>query len=126
MRTSWWTRPSKLRLPDSTAETLSLLSLIALPIGSLSGPELPMQVVQPYATTLKPKCSRSSINPAFFRYSVTALDPGASEVFTHGLAVRPSARALRASRPAPIGTDGFDVLVHEVIAAITTAPSFNS
>ena len=47
MRTSWWTRPSKLRLPDSTAETDSVLSLIALPSGSLSGPLLPMQVVQP-------------------------------------------------------------------------------
>ncbi len=51
MRTSWWTRPSKLRLPESTADTDSLLSWIALPIGALSGPELPMQVVQPYAVT---------------------------------------------------------------------------
>ena len=33
------------------------------------------------------------------------------------------ARALRASRPAAISTLGFEVLVHEVIAAMTTSPS---
>src|SRR5207245_659717 len=49
-------------------------------------------------------------------------EPGASEVFTHGLTVRPFATALRASRPAPIITSGLDVLVQEVIAAITTSP----
>ena len=43
-------------------------------------------------------------------------------VFTHGLRVRPRSTALRASRPAATITDGFEVLVHEVIAAITTAP----
>src|SRR5689334_14887390 len=126
MRTSWCTRPSKLRLPESTADTDSLLSCTALPIGSFSGPELPMHVVQPYATTWKPRCSRSSIRPAFFKYSVTARDPGASEVLTQGCDFRPSARALRASRPAPISTDGLEVLVHEVMAAMTTAPSFSS
>ena len=47
MRTSWCTRPSKLRLPDRTEATESLLSLTAFEIGALSGPELPMQVVQP-------------------------------------------------------------------------------
>ena len=50
------------------------------------------------------------------------MEPGASEVFTHGLGFRPRAAALRASRPAPIITDGFDVFVHEVMAAITTCP----
>jgi hypothetical protein len=40
-------RPSKLRLPESTAATVSLPSSIALLMGSGSGPELPMQVVQP-------------------------------------------------------------------------------
>ena len=43
-------------------------------------------------------------------------------VFTQGLTVRPRSTALRASRAAPSITDGFEVLVHEVIAAITTAP----
>src|SRR6185436_12361740 len=55
-------------------------------------------------------------------YCMTTLEPGASDVLTHGFDVSPFATALRASRPAPIITDGFDVLVHDVIAAITTWP----
>src|SRR3954447_23664303 len=53
---------------------------------------------------------------------MTTFEPGASDVFTHGLRVSPRSTALRASRPAPTMTNGFDVLVHEVIAATTTAP----
>src|ERR671928_1471710 len=53
---------------------------------------------------------------------MTTFEPGASEVFTHGRRVRPRATALRASRPAPSITDGLEVLVQLVIAAITTAP----
>ena len=45
------TRPGKLRLPDSTATgVIGLLAIalaIALAMGGASGPELPMQVVQP-------------------------------------------------------------------------------
>ena len=40
-------RPSKLRLPDSTATTARSCSSTAAEISSGSGPELPMQVVQP-------------------------------------------------------------------------------
>ena len=36
--------------------------------------------------------------------------------------IRPLRTALRASRPAPIITDGLLVFVHEVMAAMTTAP----
>ena len=43
-------------------------------------------------------------------------------VFTQGLEVRPFSTAFRASSAAPSITWGLDVLVHEVIAAITTAP----
>ena len=53
---------------------------------------------------------------------MTTLEPGAREVLTHGLRVRPLSTALRASRPAPIITLGLEVLVQEVIAAITTSP----
>ncbi len=35
----------------------------------------------------------------------------------------PRSTAFLATRPAPIMTDGFDVLVQLVMAAITTAPS---
>ena len=44
------------------------------------------------------------------------------EVLTHGLAVSPFSWAFRATRPAPIMTDGFEVLVHEVIEAMVTMP----
>jgi len=43
-------------------------------------------------------------------------------VLTHGLLVSPRSTAFLASSPAPIMTEGFDVLVHEVIAAMVTAP----
>src|SRR5262249_32819332 len=69
-----------------------------------------------------PTLSRSACRPLLERYSATTWLPGASEVFTHGLAFRPFAAALRASRPAPIRTLGLEVLVQEVIAAITTSP----
>ncbi len=54
---------------------------------------------------------------------MTTFDPGASDVFTHGLRLRPRSFALRATRPAPIITSGLDVFVQDVIAAITTSPS---
>ena len=53
---------------------------------------------------------------------MTTFEPGASEVLTHGFACRPRATALRASSPAPTITDGFEVFVQLVIAAITTWP----
>src|SRR5215208_2900731 len=53
---------------------------------------------------------------------MTTLDPGASEVLTHGLEARPRSTALRASSPAASITDGLEVLVQEVMAAMTTCP----
>src|SRR6266498_2255841 len=53
---------------------------------------------------------------------MTTLEPGASVVFTQGLRDRPLSTAFLASSAAPIITDGLEVFVHEVIAAITTAP----
>src|SRR3979411_3250933 len=97
-------------------------ALIDLQTSAGRGPELAMQVVQPKPTRLKPTLSRSSCSPELERYSATTRLPGASEVFTHGFAVRPLAAALRANRPAPISTLGLEVLVQEVIAAITTSP----
>ena len=43
-------------------------------------------------------------------------------VLTHGLRWRPFSTAFLASSAAPIITDGLEVLVQDVIAAITTAP----
>ena len=53
---------------------------------------------------------------------MTTFEPGASDVLTHGLLVSPRATALRASSPAASMTDGFEVFVQLVIAAITTWP----
>ncbi len=53
---------------------------------------------------------------------MTTFEPGARLVLTHGLVVRPRSTAFFASRPAATITDGFDVLVQLVIAAITTEP----
>src|SRR3990167_2591602 len=60
---------------------------------------------------------------ASFRYSSTAFEPGASDDFTQGLRVRPSLLALRARSAAAITLRGLEVLVHEVMAAMITAPS---
>ena len=49
--------------------------------------------------------------------------PGASDVLTHGLALMPRSTAALATRPAATSTEGFEVLVHEVMAATVTAPS---
>ena len=56
------------------------------------------------------------------RYSVTMREPGASDVLTCGLTVSPASTAFLASSPAASITLGFDVLVHEVMAAISTSP----
>src|ERR1051326_2754967 len=53
-------------------------------------------------------------------------DPGAKLVLTHGLTVRPRSTAFLARMPAAIMTDGFEVFVQLVIAAITTAPCARS
>jgi len=57
---------------------------------------------------------------------VTTLEPGESVVLTQGLALRPARAALRASSAAPSITEGLEVFVQLVMAAIRTAPSFTS
>ena len=86
-------------------------------------PDIPLQVVHAKATTPKPSCSNSDIKPASSKYKATALDPGASELFTHGLRNKPNLFALRANKPAAIILRGLFVLVQLVIAAMMTAPS---
>src|SRR3712207_9479675 len=53
---------------------------------------------------------------------MTTFDPGASVVLTHGLVVSPRSTAFLASSAAPSITCGLEVLVQEVMAAITTCP----
>src|SRR3954454_3718757 len=52
---------------------------------------------------------------------MTTFEPGAREVFTHGLRDRPSSTAFFASSAAPIITDGLDVFVHDLMPAIFRA-----
>jgi aconitate hydratase len=51
---------------------------------------------------------------------MTTLEPGASVVLTQGLRPSPRSTALRATSAAEIITCGLEVLVHDVIAAITS------
>ena len=51
---------------------------------------------------------------------MTTFEPGARLVFTHGFVRSPRSRAFFASSPAPTMTEGFEVLVQLVIAAITS------
>src|SRR5690349_3808735 len=53
---------------------------------------------------------------------MTTLLPGASEVFTHGLDVRPRSTAFFATSAAATITEGFEVFVQDVMDAIATAP----
>ncbi len=53
---------------------------------------------------------------------MTTLEPGASDVFTHGCTISPRSTAFLASSPAATITDGFDVFVQLVIAAMTIEP----
>src|SRR5689334_11967957 len=118
-------RPSKFRFPLRTEATTRSSLSIALEMGGGSGPLFPMQVVQPYPTVLNPRASSAGVSPARARYSVTTLDPGARLVLTHGLVVSPRSTARWATSPAATMTEGFEVLVQLVIAAITTAPSWS-
>src|SRR6201996_1554401 len=53
---------------------------------------------------------------------MTTREPGASEVLTHGGTVRPFSTAFLARMPAAIITEGLDVLVQLVMAAMTMEP----
>src|SRR5262249_3433133 len=67
--------------------------------------------------------SRSAWSPLADMYSATTCEPGAKEGLTQGFGRKPSARAFLATRPAATSTEGFEVLVQLVIAAMTTSPS---
>ncbi|GIU99246.1 MAG: hypothetical protein KatS3mg014_0862 [Actinomycetota bacterium] len=53
---------------------------------------------------------------------MTTREPGASDVFTHGFVSRPRSTARLASSPAASITEGFEVFVQLVMAAIATEP----
>src|SRR5437879_1769584 len=53
---------------------------------------------------------------------MTTFEPGANDVLTQGLVASPRSTAFLASSAAPIITEGFDVFVQLVMAAMTTWP----
>src|SRR5919202_3867385 len=115
-------RPSKLRFPERTAATTRSFSSTALEICAGSGPEFPMHVVHPYPTISNFSSSRYGKRSEVCRYSVTTFEPGARLVLTCGATFKPLSTAFFASSPAPIMTDGFEVFVQLVIAAMTAEP----
>ena len=98
-------------------------SMISCWIFGSKAPLIPLQVVQANPTIPKPSCSSSSSKLASLRYSSATLEPGAKEVFTHGLRSKPNLLALRAIKAAAITLRGLLVFVQLVIAAMITAPS---
>ena len=57
----------------------------------------------------------------FSKYSLTTCEPGAKEVLTKLFTFKPLATAFLANKPAAIKTEGLEVLVQEVMAAIATS-----
>ena len=115
-------RASKFRLPDSTAHVDE----------AAVGDRLRDLVEQrarvadagraAVADRVEPELVEEGLEPGALVVVGDDREPGASEVFTHGARRRPSSTARLARRPAATITCGFDVFVHEVIAAITTVP----
>ena len=122
------------------SKRLALLSLPMLaPLGAaIPASAAPAAVVQSPAAR-EVRLGTTSIRESYnsLRQSVALLPQGgyatvwdtqngnASDVLMQWVrpdVVRPFSTALRASRPAPIRTLGLDVLVQEVIAAMTTSP----
>ena len=90
---------------------------------SSNGPELPLQVVQPNPTTLKPSSSKYFCKPDFFKISAVTLLPGAKEVFILFFFLKPRLINFFAIKPAAITFFGFAVFVQLVIAAIIISAS---
>jgi len=66
------------------------------------------------------------VSPLNYKYLETACEPGDSDVLIYGSILIPLSKAFLQSSAAPSITPGLEVLVQEVIAAITTEPCFNS
>jgi len=89
-----------------------------------AGPELPMQVVQPKPIRLKSDLVEIELQVRNWRdIPQTTWLPGASEVLTQGFCIKAlgGGVARQKSRRRSARSD-WEVLVHEVIAAITTSP----
>lgn len=66
------------------------------------------------------------VNPLSYRYLETAWEPGDKDVLIYGRILIPLSWAFLHNNAELSITPGFDVFVHEVIAAITTDPWLSS
>ena len=121
MRTSGLMRPSKLRFPDRTDTTARSPAATASEMGGEQRPAVADAGGAAEADQVEPQLLQVRGEPGPFVVVHHDLRAGGqADVFTQGLAVRPFSTAFRASRPAATITDGLDVLVQEVMAAMTT------
>ena len=82
-----------------------------------------MHVVHPYPTRWNPSASRYGRSPASFEIILHDLGSGREGRLHPGFHSRDLLlTAFLATNPAASRPSGFDVLVHEVIAAMTTEP----
>lgn len=68
------------------------------------------------------KCVIFRLIPDDLRYLSTTPEPGDRLVLIYGRTASPASTAFFASNPDPSITVGFEVFVHDVIAAITIEP----
>ena len=83
--TLWWTRASKLRLPDSTLAATRSLFVIDVFDARIERAGVADAGRAAVADEVEAELVEIGLQPVFSRYSVTTREPGASEVFTDGL-----------------------------------------
>ena len=111
----------EISISEITEPTIRFDSSIAASISSGIGPELPIQVVHPYPTLLNPSAAKSSSKPLFVIFSYHSRT-WCKRSFYPWFNCQSTLSCFSASSPAASITPGFEVLVQEVIAAITTSP----
>jgi hypothetical protein len=117
-------RPSKLRLPESTPQTSRLPVSTAFAIaGQATDRSYRCRSCSRNPLRLKPRPSRSFAEIGLVEIICDHLRAGRERGFHPRFAFEARASALRARRPAATRTDGFEVFVQDVIAAMTTSPS---
>ena len=121
--TSGLTRPSKLRLPESTAAATSLPSLTAFDTGArqrAAVADAGGAAVADHVEAERLEVGQQARLAQVLGHHLRAGREAGLDVRRHAQAAR--RRPSCASRPAASITDGFEVLVQLVIAAMTTAP----
>jgi hypothetical protein len=117
----WWTRASKLRLPEST-EAATMSSARRRPRCRVERAGVADAGGAAVADGLETEFVEFLLEAGFFEVIGDHAAAGAEAGFHAGLTVRPRALAFWASRPAASMTLGLLVLVQLVMAAMSTEP----